>query len=57
MSVRLPTPDETTTFISMPRVSTESAGRVVKAALLMLPSDRADALAGSEGVGFCIQPV
>ncbi|KOU13312.1 GntR family transcriptional regulator [Streptomyces sp. WM6368] len=52
VSARLPTPDEMTTLrigaslavISITRVATDSAGRVVEASLLVLPSDRADAL-------------
>ncbi|WP_406116950.1 GntR family transcriptional regulator [Streptomyces virginiae] len=52
VSARLPTPDETTALrmgaslavISITRVATDAAGRVVEASLLVLPSDRADAL-------------
>ncbi|MFC8951575.1 GntR family transcriptional regulator [Streptomyces sp. NPDC057101] len=52
VSVRLPTPEEAATLrisatlavLSITRVSTDTAGRVVEAALLVLPSDRADAL-------------
>ncbi|MEU4068424.1 GntR family transcriptional regulator [Streptomyces wedmorensis] len=50
--VRLPTPVEATTLriistlavLEVTRVSTDAAGRIVEAALLTLPGDRADAL-------------
>ncbi|MFE1870235.1 GntR family transcriptional regulator [Streptomyces sp. NPDC059496] len=52
VSARLPTQEEATTLrispslavLSVTRVSTDAAGRVVEAALLVLPGDRADAL-------------
>ncbi|MFJ7773946.1 GntR family transcriptional regulator [Streptomyces yangpuensis] len=52
VSARLPTHEEATTLrissslavLSVTRVSTDAAGRVVEAALLVLPGDRADAL-------------
>ncbi|MGW7460344.1 GntR family transcriptional regulator [Streptomyces sp. NPDC054797] len=52
VSTRLPTPDEATTLrigatlsvLSITRVSTAITGRVVEAALLVLPGDRADAI-------------
>ncbi|MFG2487114.1 UTRA domain-containing protein [Streptomyces virginiae] len=51
-SARLPTPDEKTALrigaslavISITRVATDAAGRLVEASLLVLPSDRADVL-------------
>ncbi|KQX58124.1 MULTISPECIES: GntR family transcriptional regulator [unclassified Streptomyces] len=52
ISARLPTPEEasmlrisaTLAVLSITRVSTDTTGRVMEAALLVLPSDRADAL-------------
>ncbi|MEU5064058.1 GntR family transcriptional regulator [Streptomyces virginiae] len=52
VSTRLPTPDEATTLhisstlaiLSITRVATDTTGRVVEAALLALPGDRADAV-------------
>ncbi|MEU3772378.1 GntR family transcriptional regulator [Streptomyces sp. NPDC032472] len=52
VSARLPTPDEakvlrissTLAVLSITRVATDIAGRVVEATLLALPSDRADAV-------------
>ncbi|MFG2750039.1 GntR family transcriptional regulator [Streptomyces xanthophaeus] len=52
VSARLPTADETTALrigaslavLTITRVATDTAGRVVEASLLVLPSDRADAL-------------
>ncbi|MFE6909359.1 GntR family transcriptional regulator [Streptomyces erythrochromogenes] len=52
VSARLPTQEEAATLrisptlavLSLTRVSTDTAGRVVEAALLVLPGDRADAL-------------
>ncbi|MDD9376940.1 GntR family transcriptional regulator [Streptomyces sp. ZAF1911] len=52
VSTRLPTPDEVTALrisstlavLSITRVGTDAAGRVVEAALLVLPGDRADAV-------------
>ncbi|MFD7393847.1 GntR family transcriptional regulator [Streptomyces virginiae] len=52
VSSRLPTPDEATTLrispnlaiLSITRVATDTTGRVVEAALLALPGDRADAV-------------
>ncbi|WP_338495561.1 GntR family transcriptional regulator [Streptomyces sp. SJL17-4] len=52
VSARLPTPEEASTLrissalavLSITRVSTDNTGRVVEAALLVLPSDRTDAL-------------
>ncbi|WP_332758088.1 GntR family transcriptional regulator [Streptomyces sp. MT206] len=52
VSTRLPTPDEATTLrinrtlaiLSITRVATDMAGRVVEAALLALPGDRTDAV-------------
>ncbi|MFE0737891.1 GntR family transcriptional regulator [Streptomyces sp. NPDC058855] len=52
ISARRPTPEETSTLrisptlavLSITRVSTDTIGRVVEAALLVLPSDRAEAL-------------
>ncbi|MFF3211090.1 GntR family transcriptional regulator [Streptomyces sp. NPDC002886] len=52
VSTRLPTPDEAMTLrisptlaiLSITRVATDTAGRVVEAALLALPGDRADAV-------------
>ncbi|MFD9306016.1 GntR family transcriptional regulator [Streptomyces sp. NPDC060048] len=52
VSTRLPTPDEATTLrisstlalLSITRVATDATGRVVEAALLVLPGDRADAV-------------
>ncbi|MGW5850396.1 GntR family transcriptional regulator [Streptomyces sp. NPDC055254] len=52
VSTRLPTPDEATTLrisptlaiLSITRVATDTAGRVIEAALLALPGDRADAV-------------
>ncbi|MFE4615795.1 GntR family transcriptional regulator [Streptomyces sp. NPDC056747] len=52
ISARLPTPEEasmlrisaTLAVLSITRVSTDNTGRVMEAALLVLPSDRADAL-------------
>lgn len=52
VSTRLPTPDEVTALrissalavLSITRVGTDTTGRVVEAALLVLPGDRADAV-------------
>ncbi|MFI0990041.1 GntR family transcriptional regulator [Streptomyces exfoliatus] len=52
ISARRPTPEEASTLrisstlavLSITRVSTDTTGRVVEAALLVLPSDRAEAL-------------
>lgn len=52
VSTRLPTPDETTTLrisstlaiLAITRVATDITGRVVEAALLALPCDRAEAV-------------
>ncbi|MBT2404421.1 MULTISPECIES: GntR family transcriptional regulator [unclassified Streptomyces] len=52
VSARLPTPDEATALrisstlavLSITRVATDPTGRVVEAALLVLPADRADAV-------------
>ncbi|MFD5933591.1 GntR family transcriptional regulator [Streptomyces sp. NPDC060333] len=52
VSTRLPTPDEAATLrisatlavLSITRVATATSGRVVEAALLVLPGDRADAV-------------
>ncbi|WP_405710916.1 GntR family transcriptional regulator [Streptomyces xanthophaeus] len=52
VSTRLPTPSEATTLrisptlaiLSITRVATDTTGRVVEAALLTLPGDRADAV-------------
>ncbi|MFJ9941567.1 GntR family transcriptional regulator [Streptomyces erythrochromogenes] len=52
LSARLPTQEEATTLristslavLSLTRVATDTSGRVVEAALLVLPGDRADAL-------------
>ncbi|MFJ6784659.1 GntR family transcriptional regulator [Streptomyces yangpuensis] len=52
LSARLPTQEEATTLristslavLSLTRVATDATGRVVEAALLLLPGDRADAL-------------
>ncbi|MYV73189.1 UTRA domain-containing protein, partial [Streptomyces sp. SID1046] len=52
VSTRLPTPDEATTLrigatlavLSITRVATATTGRVVEAALLVLPGDRANAI-------------
>ncbi|MFF3622762.1 GntR family transcriptional regulator [Streptomyces sp. NPDC002467] len=52
VSARLPTPDEATTLrissalaiLCITRVATDTTGRVVEAALLALPGDRADAV-------------
>lgn len=52
VSTRLPTPDEATALrisstlavLSITRVATDTTGRVVEAALLTLPGDRAEAL-------------
>ncbi|MER5482346.1 GntR family transcriptional regulator [Streptomyces sp. NPDC002812] len=52
VSTRLPTPDEVTTLrisatsavLSITRVAMDTTGRVVEAALLVLPGDRADAV-------------
>ncbi|MGW6707306.1 GntR family transcriptional regulator [Streptomyces sp. NPDC054956] len=52
VSTRLPTPDEATTLrisatlavLSITRVASDTTGRVVEAALLVLPGDRAEAV-------------
>ncbi|WP_030152752.1 GntR family transcriptional regulator [Streptomyces sp. NRRL S-244] len=52
LSARLPTPEEATTLrigtslavLSITRVATDTTGRAVEAALLVLPGDRSDAL-------------